>query len=99
MFKTTVGRFRFIGNIEGISYLLLLCVAMPLKYWADMPIYVTVVGALHGLLFTLYLLALLHVWIDRRWSFLRVVIAFILSIVPLGTFFLDAKLRKEESGS
>lgn len=99
MFKTTVGRFCFIGNIEGISYLLLLCVAMPLKYWADLPIYVAIVGALHGVLFTLYLLALLHVWIDRRWSFIRVVIAFVASLVPLGTFFLDAKLRKEASRS
>ncbi|MBW7475190.1 DUF3817 domain-containing protein [Paenibacillus oenotherae] len=97
MFKTTVGRLRFIGNIEGISYILLLCVAMPLKYWADMPIYVAIVGALHGLLFTLFILALLHAWIDRRWSFLRVLIAFLSSLVPLGTFFLDANLRKEES--
>ncbi|BBH20303.1 membrane protein [Paenibacillus baekrokdamisoli] len=95
MLKTALGRFRFIGNMEGTSYLVLLLIAMPLKYWADMPIAVQIVGAIHGLLFTLYLIALLQVWIVKRWSFLRVVIAFLAAFVPIGTYILDAKLRKE----
>lgn len=96
MFKTALRRFRFIGNAEGTSYLVLLLIAMPLKYWADMPLAVTIVGALHGLLFTLYLFALLHVWIVKRWSFLRVLIAFLVAFIPIGTYVMDAKLRKEE---
>ena len=96
MFKTALSRFRFIGNAEGTSYLVLLLIAMPLKYWADIPLAVTIVGALHGLLFTLYLFALLHVWIVKRWSFLRVLIAFLAAFIPIGTYVMDAKLRKEE---
>lgn len=95
MLRTALGRFRFIGNVEGTSYLVLLLIAMPLKYWADMPLAVTIVGALHGLLFTLYLFALLHVWVVKRWSFLRVLTAFLVAFIPIGTYVLDAKLRKE----
>ncbi|MBW7457020.1 DUF3817 domain-containing protein [Paenibacillus sepulcri] len=95
MLKTAIGRLRWIGNVEGVSYLVLLLIAMPLKYWADIPIAVTITGALHGLLFTLFLLALLHAWIVRKWSFLFVFIAFLSAFIPLGTFFLDARLRKE----
>lgn len=96
MLTTALSRFRFIGNAEGTSYLVLLLIAMPLKYWADLPLAVTIAGALHGLLFTLYLFALLHVWIVKRWSFLRVLIAFLVAFIPVGTYILDAKLRKEE---
>jgi integral membrane protein len=94
MLKTALGRFRFIGLIEGISFLLLL-IAMPFKYWADFPLGVTVMGSLHGLLFVLYAFALLHVWIVDRWSFLKVVIAFIASFLPFGTFILDKKMLRQ----
>ena len=94
--NTPIGRLRIIGLIEGISYLVLLCIAMPLKYFADMPAMVKYVGWAHGVLFVLYLLALLHVWIVMRWSFLKVVIAFIASLVPFGTFVLDKQWKKEE---
>ncbi|GGD67181.1 DUF3817 domain-containing protein [Paenibacillus nasutitermitis] len=95
MLKTVIGRLRWIGNVEGVSYLVLLLIAMPLKYWANLPSAVTIVGAVHGLLFTLFLLALLHAWIVKKWSFIFVVIAFLSAFIPFGTFFLDAKLRKE----
>ncbi|WP_337101271.1 DUF3817 domain-containing protein [Paenibacillus sp. YIM B09110] len=94
MFKTAIGRLRIVGFYEGISFLVLLLIAMPLKYWADLPHMVTVVGSLHGLLFTLYGLALLHVWIKHRWSFLKVVAAFIAAFLPFGTFISDAKLLR-----
>jgi len=94
MLHTVIGRLRWIGNIEGISYLVLLLIAMPLKYWANVPSAVTIVGSVHGLLFGLFLLALLHAWIIKKWSFLFVVIAFLSAFIPLGTFFLDRRLRK-----
>lgn len=95
-FKTPVGRLRFIGLYEGISYLVLLGIAMPLKYYADWPAAVSIVGSLHGLLFTLFLLAVAHASIVRRWSVLRVLGAVIASLVPFGTFVLDRKLREEQ---
>jgi integral membrane protein len=91
-----IRNLRIIGNIEGISYLALLGIAMPLKYAADMPKAVTVVGSLHGFLFVLFLLALLIVWRKKNWGYERVALAFLLSIIPFGTFYLDRQLRKEE---
>lgn len=86
---------RRVGIVEGISFLLLLFVAMPLKYAAGLPIYVTVVGMAHGILFTLFVLLVLVVWVRHRWPFSRVMFAMIASVVPFGPFFLEAKLRRE----
>lgn len=97
MFKTAIGRLRIVGFFEGISFLVLLLIAMPLKYWADIPQVVTIVGGLHGLLFVLYMLALAHVWLVRRWSFLKVAASFIAAFIPFGTFVLDNKLLRNHS--
>jgi integral membrane protein len=96
--KAVLHRFRTIAVLEGISFLILLLIAMPLKYLAGMPLMVKYVGWAHGVLFVLYCLALLQVWVTYRWSFLRVVWAFILSFIPLGTFWLDRQLRRQERG-
>ncbi|WP_409341493.1 DUF3817 domain-containing protein [Paenibacillus sp. MBLB4367] len=96
MWKTSVGWFRGIAFIEGISFLVLLFIAMPLKYFADMPAPVKFVGMAHGALFGLYMIALLVVWVTRRWSFLKGIVAFIAAFVPFATFVLEAKLRKEQ---
>ena len=94
--KTPLSRFRLIGILEGISYLVLLGIAMPLKYWAGWPLAVKYVGWAHGVLFIAYIIALIAVAIDRRWSFIRVVVAFIASLVPFGTFWLEGRLKNEE---
>lgn len=94
--KTPLGRLRVIGMIEGISYLILLGIAMPLKYLAGIPEVVKVVGWAHGVLFVGYVLALLHVWVARRWSLGRAVLAFVVSLLPFGTFLFDKSLRREE---
>jgi len=91
-----VRNLRKIGNIEGISYLLLLGVAMPLKYLAGMPGAVTLVGSIHGLLFVLFIGALFLAWRERKWGYEKVAFAFLMSIIPFGTFYLDRLLRKEE---
>lgn len=95
MLRTALGRFRVISLIEGISYLVLLLIAMPLKYWLDFPKVVTVVGMLHGVLFCLYILALIHVTFANRWSILRVIGAFLASLLPFGNFVLDRRIRHE----
>ena len=87
--------FRIVAVAEGISYLLLLLIAMPLKYLADEKRPVLYVGWLHGFLFVLYGLLLLKVWIKYKWTFKQAVLAFIASLVPFGTFILDKKLKEQ----
>lgn len=95
--KTPIGRLRLAGFIEGISYLLLLFVAMPLKYFANMPQAVKIVGWIHGALFIWFVVALLNVMATSKWKILKSLLAFISSLIPFGTFVLDASLRKEEA--
>lgn len=94
--NTPIGKLRMAGLAEGISFLVLLLIAMPLKYIAHLPQAVKVIGWIHGLLFILYILALIRVWLAFKWSFKRLFIAFIAALLPFGTFILDAQLRKEE---
>ena len=96
MLKTPIGRLRVIAFIEGISFLLLLGVAMPLKYFAGMPAAVKTAGWIHGVLFVLYLFSVAEVTIRRRLSFALASGALLASLVPFGTFALDARLRREE---
>lgn len=95
--NTAVSLFRIISILEGISYLVLLLIAMPLKYLAGKPEAVKYVGWAHGILFVLYMLALANVWFAARWSFKKVVVAFLASLVPLGPFIFDRQLKKEEA--
>lgn len=95
MLKTPLERFRAVALVEGLSFIVLLFIAMPLKYMAGMPLAVKVVGMAHGILFVLYLPALLEVAVAHRWSALRVVAAFAASLIPFGTFVLEARLRRE----
>ena len=88
-------KFSTIAVLEGISYILLLCIAMPLKYFANFPDAVKYVGWAHGVLFMLYCFYLVKVWIGYKWSFGKTTIAFIASLLPFGTFVLDNKLKKE----
>ncbi len=94
--STPLSRFRAIALLEGLSFVLLLFIAMPLKYLAGMPLGVKLVGWAHGMLFVLYLLLLSEVAVAHRWSLVRVVGAFLASLLPFGTFVLDARLRREE---
>ena len=94
--KTPIGRLRLIGIAEGTSFLVLLLIAMPLKYMAGMLAPVKYVGWLHGVLFILYMVALVNVRLQYKWPFGKLIIAFGASLLPLGTFLLDSKLQKEE---
>jgi integral membrane protein len=94
---SAVGRLRLVGLLEGASYLLLLGVAMPLKYWAGMPLAVRVVGMAHGVLFVAFVAALLLAWRARRWSVLRAAGLFVACLIPFGTFVVDRGLREEQA--
>jgi integral membrane protein len=95
MLQTPLARFRTVALLEGLSFLALLFIAMPLKYLAGLPLAVRVVGMAHGLLFILYVLALVEVTVDRRWSPGQVLGAFGASLVPFGNFLLERQLRRE----
>jgi integral membrane protein len=97
LLATPIGRLRIIGFVEGISYLLLLFVAMPLKYLAGVPAAVSVVGMAHGLLFVLFVAALAQAALAAGWGMRRVAWAFASAVVPFGTFVLDAELRREQA--
>ncbi len=96
MLRTPIGRLRVIAFIEGISFLLLLGVAMPLKYFAGIPEAVKTTGWIHGVLFVLYLFAVAEVTLRRRISLMLAFGALVASLIPFGTFVLDARLRREE---
>lgn len=91
-------QLRAVALLEGGSFLVLLLVAMPLKYAAGMPLAVRVVGMLHGVLFLLFLSALLRAATAHAWPARRSAAAFVASIVPFGTFVFDRTLRREIDG-
>jgi len=93
--QTAIGRLRVVSAIEGLSYVLLVGVAMPLKYMAGMPEAVRVVGMAHGVLFVAFVAALAMAWIARRWSVWRVASLFVLSMIPLGALAIEHQLRAE----
>ena len=96
MFNTSVGLLPFFGILEGISYLVLLIIAMPLKYFLDFPIAVTIVGGLHGFLFVSFVIMVAIVKFRKHWSVLWGVWAVFLSFIPFGTFYLDKQLKTKE---
>lgn len=89
-------RFRQVAVLEGISYLLLLFIAMPLKYMADMPEAVQYTGWAHGILFVLYALLLVQCWQSYRWSFGKAAVVFMASLLPFAPFIVDKKLKADE---
>ena len=82
-----------------MSFLVLLFVAMPLKYLAGLPLAVRIAGSVHGVLFIAFVLALIWASVARRWPFHRSLLAFASSIVPFGTFAFDVSLRREIAAS
>jgi len=87
--------FVLVARLEGLSFLILLLVAMPLKYAAGEPGAVRVFGATHGLLFLGYLALLARVASEDDWSWRRIATAVAASIVPLGVFWFERELRRD----
>ncbi|WP_260678695.1 DUF3817 domain-containing protein [Planococcus salinarum] len=91
--KNALGQFRFMGIVEGGSLLLLLFIAMPLKYLFGMPEAVSVVGAVHGGLFTVYVLMTIYATFAVRWPFRFAIGAIAVAFIPFGNFVLDRRLE------
>ena len=92
----TVSIFRIVALAEGISFLILLGIAMPLKYAFDLPQAVQIVGMLHGVLFVSFILLAWAAMAAMEKSYLWLLKAFALSIIPFGTFVLDRDLKKHQ---
>lgn len=98
-FDTTLHRLRTIGTWEAISYLLLLGVAMPLKYIWHWELAVRVVGLAHGLLWMAYIGLAVLGQIDYKWSWKVTGWLFLASLLPFGPFVADAKLLRRFEGT
>jgi integral membrane protein len=94
-----VSVFRIVAILEGISFLVLLLIAMPLKYWAGEPLAVRVVGMAHGVLFIGYVLLLGLVARVERWRISRALLGLLASLVPFGPFLFEAHLRRERASA
>ncbi|MBN8577124.1 MAG: DUF3817 domain-containing protein [Cyclobacteriaceae bacterium] len=88
--------FRKVALAEGVSFLVLLLIAMPLKYYFEMPLAVKVVGWAHGVLFIFYILLVFSVTRVMKWNWFYMLVALAVSLLPAGTFWLDKSLRKRQ---
>ncbi|MCW5911089.1 MAG: DUF3817 domain-containing protein [Cyclobacteriaceae bacterium] len=88
--------FRKVALAEGISFLLLLLIAMPLKYYFGFPVAVKVVGWAHGILFIAYILFTFSITGTMKWNWFSTLVALAASVIPGGTFWLDKSLKKRE---
>jgi len=86
--------FRIVAFLEGVSYLLLLFIATPIKYIADNPEYVKMLGMPHGMLFILYVILAFLIKSDMKWTGKTFFYVLIASVIPFGTFYVDSKLLK-----
>lgn len=93
LLKTNVGRLRIIGFLEGVSLLVLVFIAVPLKYYAHNPAMVKTMGPIHGALFLLFILNTLSVGVEQGWKFKTTTWKVLLAcIIPFGTFYIDKRI-------
>ena len=90
-----LSQFRTVAILEGVSFLVLLGIAMPLKYWADLPVVVRVDGMAHGLLFSAYIVTLGRAASAFLWPPLTTLALFAAAVLPFGCFVADRWLRRQ----
>lgn len=91
--------FRIIAILEGISYLALFAVTMPLKYMADLPLPNKYVGYAHGGLFIAYCILAIVVCVVKKWGFKRIAIFLVASLLPFATFYIERKYFTSSNSS
>ncbi|WP_339751624.1 DUF3817 domain-containing protein [uncultured Winogradskyella sp.] len=87
--------FRITALLEGVSYILLLFIATPIKYLYEDPQYVKILGMPHGILFMSYVVLAILISSDMKWTTKTLWIVLVASIVPFGTFYIDKKYLKK----
>jgi integral membrane protein len=86
--------FRIVAFLEGVSYILLLGIAVPIKYVFDDPTYVKLLGMPHGLLFIAFIILAIIIGSELKWNNKTLFYVLLASIIPFGTFFVDKKYLK-----
>ena len=86
--------FRITAFLEGVSYILLLFLATPIKYVYNDPQYVKMLGMPHGVLFMAYVVIAILISSDMKWSNKTLGIVLMASVIPFGTFYIDKKYLK-----
>jgi integral membrane protein len=97
VWKNPLRTFTLVGYCEGVSFLVLLGIAMPLKYAAGIPEVVLVVGWIHGVLWILYMLSASRCRAVYQWRFRTFLGAALASVMPFGPFVFDRWLRQSPS--
>ncbi len=85
--------FKLVGRLEGMSFLLLLLLAMPLKYYADWPVLVKIMGPVHGAMFLAYCGSAIMLGLTHDWPFKKQGLALLAAIFPCGTFIFERKFQ------
>lgn len=96
LLKTQLGQLRVIAFLEGVSYLVILFITMPMKYMMDMPGANKAVGMVHGILFVIYVVAVIRATAEFSWGVKKTLLALLASIIPFGTFWADSKIFKQQ---
>jgi integral membrane protein len=96
MFNSALKRFRIISIIEGISYLLLVFIAMPIKYIGENPYPVKILGMAHGVLFILFMISLFEAKRKESWDTGFMFQLFVLSLIPFGAVVIESKVKPKE---
>ncbi|MEE9384076.1 MAG: DUF3817 domain-containing protein [Nannocystaceae bacterium] len=97
MLNTPIGRVRVAGLAEGVSFVALVGIGMPLKYFQGMPMAVKVMGMVHGLLFLIFCATLLATKLETGWPLRRAALVFLAALLPFGPFLIDRSLKREDA--
>jgi integral membrane protein len=93
LFKTNIGRLRIIGFLEGVSLLVLVFIAVPMKYFFGNPSISKTLGPIHGAIFLLFVFNAISVGVEQNWKFRTTTWKVILAcFIPFGTFYIDNKI-------
>ncbi|NWK56366.1 DUF3817 domain-containing protein [Verrucomicrobiaceae bacterium N1E253] len=97
MFNTATGRLRIISLVEALSYLILLFIAMPMKYLWEEPLAVRIVGSLHGFLFCVFCVALLDAMLTQKWNIKPPALIFLASLIPFAPLWVERWLKTQQA--
>ncbi len=95
--KNPIPLLRTIALAEAVSFLALLAVAMPLKYFAGLPAAVKIAGWVHGVLFVAFCAALVQTAVTARWPAGRTALVLMAALLPFGPFVVDRRMRRYEN--
>ena len=94
-FKSSIGRLRLLGFLEGLSLLVLVFISVPIKHLMGVPQVSSILGPLHGVLFLLFIFNTLSVGVENKWSFKQTTWKILLAcMIPFGTFYIDREVLK-----